>query len=112
MSDDALERRLSRLLSLGSWTSLAFLVAGLAVLFGGGDIDGRSTADLVAGVDVGGAGAGLIIAGVVLMIATPVCRVVVTLVDNAGRRDWRFVACNVVVLLLIAAALWTGHAAG
>jgi len=55
----------------------------------------------------GGAAAGLLLnAGIVVLLATPVARVVVSTVEYLNERDWRFAALTGIVLLeLIASAM-------
>ena len=55
----------------------------------------------------GGAVAGLLLnAGIVVLLATPVARVIVSTVQYVSERDWRFAALTFIVLLeLIASAV-------
>ena len=52
----------------------------------------------------------LLSAGLLLLLGTPVARVVVSVVDYARERDWRFVLLTTIVLLELAgsivAAIW------
>jgi len=54
-----------------------------------------------------GAGTGMLLhTGVIVLLTTPVARVVVSIVEYANERDWTFVTLTVVVLLeLLASAV-------
>ena len=53
-------------------------------------------------------GRGLIQCGLLLLIATPIARVVVSVIGFVKRRDWLYVAITLVVLTLLAYSLATG----
>jgi uncharacterized membrane protein len=88
---EILERRLGRVLAIGSSTSMALFAAGLAVLFAG--IDRRWSDRLVH-------------AGLLILFATPFARVLVTNVNFWRERDWTFVLMtSAVLVVLITSAL-------
>lgn len=105
----SLEERLAVVLGFGSMASLAFMVAGFALLVARHAGAGTSTAELVRETGASSIGASVILAGVALLIATPVCRVVITLVTSLSRQDRVFAVLNTLVLVIVGAALWMGH---
>ena len=82
-----LERHLGRLLILGVATSAALLSIGLLW-------------SIVA--PTGSAAATLLAAGLMVLMATPMLRVLVSLVEYARMREWVFVATTLVVLAELA----------
>jgi uncharacterized membrane protein len=83
------ERTLGRVLNVGTRASTITLALGLALAsFAPG-----SLADL------------LLHAGLVILMATPVLRVAVSIVAFARRREWPFVAFTGVVLVLLIAGI-------
>jgi uncharacterized membrane protein len=89
MSNGRLERTISVVLRVGVVASSLCLAAGLALsLDGGAWLEGL-----------------LLNIGVVLLLATPVARVLVSIVDYAHERDWAFVALTAVVLAELAASV-------
>ena len=83
---DRLERSLGRLLQAGVFSSAACLAVGLfAWMFAGPS----SAATLALTI------------GLVILMATPILRVVVSLVAYVRMRDWFFVATTMVVLLVL-----------
>ena len=86
-----LERLIGVVLRAGVMLSSACLVAGLLL-------------SLAAG---GGAAASFLLnAGIVVLLATPVARVIVSTVQYVSERDWAFATLTFVVLLeLVASAL-------
>jgi len=85
-----LERIIGFVLRAGVTTSSACLAAGLLLSIYG--------EDRVAGW--------LLQAGVIILITTPVARVVVSIVEYANERDWTFVLLTAIVLLeLVAGAV-------
>jgi uncharacterized membrane protein len=78
-----LEKVLGRLLRIGVTLSTIALGAGLAASFLGANP---------------ALTAGLLTAGIVVLIGTPVARVAVSSMAFAGRRDWMFVVLTVIVL--------------
>ena len=95
MSDAAigrLEVHLGRLLQAGVLTSAACLAIGLA-LWMAGAFEGAANATLTAGL--------------VILMATPILRVIVSLVEYVRMRDWFFVVTTVLVfgVLLVTVTL-------
>ena len=86
-----LERLVGVVLRAGVMVSSACLVAGLLLSLGAG----------------GGAAASFLLnAGIVVLLATPVARVIVSTVQYVSERDWRFATLTFIVLLeLVASAL-------
>lgn len=95
MSDPAVvsafERSLVRVMRAGMWISSALLSAGLAlVLFSGRETEGES----------------LLRAGLVMLMATPVLRVVLSVVEAIRRRDWFWLSATVAVALVLGGTVW------
>jgi uncharacterized membrane protein len=95
MSNDAigrLEMQLGRLLQAGVLTSAACLTIGL-VLWMAGAAEGPANA--------------LLTAGLMILMATPILRVIVSLVEYVRMRDWFFVVTTVLVfgVLLVTVTL-------
>jgi uncharacterized membrane protein len=85
MSDEAigrLEVHLGRLLNTGVLTSAACLALGLA-LWMAGSAEGPANV--------------LLTTGLVILMATPILRVIVSLVEYVRMRDWFFVGTTVLV---------------
>ncbi len=88
MSTGRLERVISVVLRTGVMTSSVCLGGGLALsLFGAGP-----AAQLLLG------------AGVIVLLATPVVRVLVSIAEYVADRDWAFVALTAIVLVELAAS--------
>lgn len=87
---EAFERRLGLVLGLGVRASAVLLGAGL-VLF----LVGRTPAT----ADV------LLRAGLIVLMATPVARVALSVVEYARVRDWFFLATATAVLLVLLATI-------
>jgi uncharacterized membrane protein len=82
--DRRLELAVGRVLRLGIMASSVCLAAGLMVtLVGGGDRIGSR----------------LLTTGLIILLATPVARVVVSIVDYLLERDWLFVVITFIVLI-------------
>jgi uncharacterized membrane protein len=124
-ADVRVERIVSALLRGGVLASLALVVLGTIVSFAHGPSWGRAMEDLrqVRAVDaprapasVGavwdglrqGHGRAIVTLGLVLLIATPVLRVVVSMITFAALRDWAFVALTGAVLALLAVSFVLG----
>jgi uncharacterized membrane protein len=95
MSEETIERleiQLGRLLQAGVLTSAACLALGLVLW--------------MAGVSAGAASA-LLTTGLVILMATPILRVIVSLIEYVRMRDWFFVGTTVVVfgVLLVTVTL-------
>jgi uncharacterized membrane protein len=87
-----LERIVGGVLRIGVAASSACLALGLLLLFAGG------AAAAVA--------APLLQIGIVVLLVTPVARVVVSIVQYASARDWTFVTLTAIVLVeLLASAV-------
>jgi uncharacterized membrane protein len=85
-----LERVVGTVLRTGALASTALLAAGLAL----------SMADPSLAF-----GPALTSAGLVVLIATPVARVVASVIEYAAERDWTFVVLTGTVLLILAGSL-------
>jgi uncharacterized membrane protein len=81
-----LERQLGAVLAAGVALSAGLLAVGLALWM------------------AAGAGGALLHVGLIVLMATPVLRVVVSLVEFVRLREWLFVAATVAVLAVLAAA--------
>jgi len=87
-----LELIIGRVLRLGTATSSTCFAAGLSLMILGG----------------GGALARVLLpAGLIILLATPAARVIVSVVEYVRERDWLFVALTLTVLLALAASVWT-----
>ena len=84
---DRLERNLGRLLQAGVYSSAACLAVGLVAWMAAGPSSGATTALTI---------------GLVILMATPVLRVVVSLVAYVRMRDWFFVITTITVFVLLA----------
>ncbi len=89
-NDRGLEMALGRLLGGGVMASSICLGAGLVMTLVG---------------EGGGMTRALLAAGLVLLMATPAARVVVSAVGYARRRDWMFVGLTLVVFLELVASV-------
>lgn len=85
-----LELIIGKVLRLGTATSSTCFAAGLSLM-----ILGRG--DGLARV--------LLPAGLIILLATPATRVIVSVVEYARERDWLFVALTLTVLLALAASV-------
>lgn len=121
MRDDRIEQLVGRLLQFGVLVAAAVVVAGvLAILVAHGGASAGFGARLdepalrALGSIVRGALAlrpdAIVQLGVVLLIATPVARVALTMVAFALQRDRLYVAVSAVVLLLLIYGLVWGRA--
>ena len=86
---DRLERQLGRLLYAGVMSAAACLAAGLVLWMVAGNTPAANT---------------ILTAGLIILMLTPLARVVTSLVVYARMRDWFFVATTVTVfgVLLLA----------
>jgi len=84
-----LERWVGRVLRFGVMASSACLAVGLVLVL----INGQGG---VAGV--------LLQAGIIILLATPVARVVVSIVQYASARDWTFFTLTMIVLVELMAS--------
>lgn len=86
---EVLERRLGRVLGVGSLMSMALFAAGLVALF----LGNRQWSDV------------LVHAGLMILLGTPFARVAITIVNYWRERDWLFVAMTSTVLLVLIAGV-------
>ena len=124
ITDENLERMVSILLRSGVFLSGAVVLAGgLYDLIGHGSdpaayrvFNGQPAIDRVIGHILGGAAAlrarSLIQLGVVLLIATPIARVVLSLVGFAFERDRTYVVITAIVLSVLLFSLISGAMQG
>ncbi len=124
MTVERVERVISGLLRIGVTVSLAVVVVGIVLSFvhhpgylgSGQDLGGLTRWGGMVPVSVGavwsgilaGHGEAVVLAGLMLLIATPVLRVAVSVVIFLLQRDWVFVAITLVVLGLLLAAFVVG----
>ncbi len=119
-SDEQLERVLGSLLRAGVLTAAAFVLAGGVVflarhggeapayhVFRGEPSDLRSVAGILRD-SAAASGRGLIQLGLLLLIATPVARVVFSVGAFALERDGRYVAITLLVLAVLVYSLAVG----
>lgn len=90
MSAESFEDVLSRLLTISTRATTVALALGLAATFLFPD---------------SAATRGLLTAGLAILLLTPVARVIVTVIGYARQRDWVFVLCSAIVLVLLMASL-------
>ena len=95
--DRGFEMALGRLLGIGVLASTMCLAAGLVMTLAAGD---------------SGPARGLLSTGLVLLLATPAARVVLSAVSYARRRDWRFVVLTLIVFLQLVASVIIAFRAG
>ncbi len=115
-ADGLLEAAIARLLTTGTYTSIALLLAGTLLLL----LEGRSPLDVGPPFDLGAiAGdvlalrsSGLLWLGILGIVATPSARVVAALVGYARRGDARMAVVAALILVVIAAGVLAGTAAG
>jgi uncharacterized membrane protein len=90
-----LERWVGLVLRVGVMASSACLTVGLVLVLINGE---------------GGAATILLHTGIIVLLATPVARVVVSIVQYVSARDWTFVMLTLIVLIelmaSVAAAFW------
>jgi len=84
-----LERLVGVVLQWGVWASTACLAVGLLMSF----------------VASGPLATLLLDTGVIVLLATPIARVLVSIVEYVTVRDWRFVALTVIVLIELMAGV-------
>jgi uncharacterized membrane protein len=119
-ADTAFERALGVVLRTGVSVSAVVVAAGALVylsrrggltptydVFTGEPADLRSVSGIL-GDARAGSGRGLIQLGLLLLIATPVARVVFSIVGFARQRDWLYVGMAALVLLLLTVSLLSG----
>jgi uncharacterized membrane protein len=118
--DFALEQRLGTLLRGGVILSAAVtLIGGIMYLAAHGSAPAsyhtftgepeglRTVGGVIAGVARGDS-VSIIQLGVLLLIATPIARVFMSVIGFARERDWMYVACSLIVLALLTYSLVHG----
>ena len=85
-----LEQQIGVVLRFGTMASSALFAIGLAMIFVGAAVE-------TAGV--------LLKIALIVLIATPPTRVVISVIEYVRERDWLFVVLTVVVLLALAGSL-------
>jgi uncharacterized membrane protein len=88
-----LEAAIGRVLRAGSAVSTVGFAGGLLLALMG---------------DPGGLSRGLLTAGLVVLVATPVTRVVLSVVEYLRQRDWAFVVYTLIVLGALVGSLVVG----
>jgi uncharacterized membrane protein len=89
-----LERLVGSVLRTGMGASAVFLTCGLAMMVFTGDQ---------------GIGDYIVRAGLIILMATPVTRVIVSIVEYAIERDWVFVALTTTVLIVLIGSVLAGR---
>ena len=121
MTDDRVERSVGFLLRAGVMLAAAVVGAGGILYlwrhghqgaaygrFHGVPAELRAPGPILAGV-AAGSGRALIQLGLVLLIATPVARVIFSVAAFALERDWLYVSVTLVVLAVLIYSLMGGH---
>ena len=111
-----IERSVARLLTVGTYASIALLAAGLIAMLAAGrsPLDTAPRFDLarILGDLVALRPEGFLWLGIVLVVATPSARVATSLVGYLRRGDRAMVVVSVLILavigLSVVAATWTG----
>ena len=102
--DDKLNHKISSVLAVGMTASIIVLFIGLAMLiFLGGDYEEvtMSLPEIAHGILQGNPIA-VIDLGIILLIATPLVRVISLAVTFAMKKETKFVAACIIVLVLVA----------
>jgi len=89
MTEGRLERTIGRVLRTG--VAISSVCLGIGLVLSALAMGGRATDILL---DV----------GIIVLLATPVARVVVSIVEYISERDWAFVALTAIVLAELAAS--------
>lgn len=111
-----LERAIARVLTIGTYLSVALISIGTALLIGAG----RSPLDAAPALDPGRLAAdvvglqpqGFLWLGILGMLATPACRVAAALIGFVRDGERGMVVVAVLILAVIAAGVITGSVAG
>jgi uncharacterized membrane protein len=90
MTPDQMEERVGRLLGFGTTVSTVLLAVGLGLWFA---VDGRNFVQTI------------LAAGLIVLIATPIGRVVLSTVGYAMQRDWAMVGLTALVLAALTGSL-------
>ena len=88
-ADRGLERLIGTVLRVGVTTSSICLAVGVLLFF----------------IGAGSIASALMQAGILILLATPVARVVVSVVQYAGERDWTFTTLTVIVMVELLASV-------
>jgi uncharacterized membrane protein len=112
----SLESSIARLLTIGTYLSVALLALGVVVLIG----TGQSPLDEAPGFDLSRIPrdildlrpGGLLWLGIIGVISTPAARVVAALVGYVRSGEREMVVIAILILAVIAAGVVTGTAAG
>jgi uncharacterized membrane protein len=112
----SLERSIARLLTVGTYASVALIAIGTAALVGAGrsPLDAAPAFDLARiPADIGALRpAGFLWLGVLGVIATPAARVTAALVGYLRSAEREMAVIAILILVVIAAGVVTGTAAG
>ncbi|HEX8026379.1 MAG TPA: DUF1634 domain-containing protein [Candidatus Limnocylindrales bacterium] len=111
-----LEGTIARLLSIGTYVSIAFIAVGVVLLL----VAGTSPLDAAPAFDAGRIPAdlvglkpeGFLFLGIVGLLVTPAARVAAALVGYARSGERRMVVVALLILLVIAVGVAVGTAAG
>ena len=119
-NDVVFERTLGRVLRTGVLAAAAIVAIGAVMYlsqygmdtvdyqaFRSEPADLRSVSGILRGVGAL-SGRGIIQFGLLLLVATPVARVVFSVVGFIRQRDWLYVVISAIVLLLLAVSLFGG----
>ena len=101
-----LNRRVRQALVIGMWSSMILLCAGLlwyAIAPSGTEVTLGPVEAVAAVID--GDPIGLIDLGILLLIATPLLRILTTMAIFAQGREWRFTLVSLAVLVVIIFAI-------
>jgi uncharacterized membrane protein len=112
-TDEDVDRTLGRVLQIGVALSASIVLCGAVIylakrlaiapdyrVFRGEPIDLRSVSGILADARAW-SGRGLIQLGLLVLIATPIARVLFSVIGFARQRDWLYVAITLVVLALL-----------
>jgi uncharacterized membrane protein len=116
-TDEDVDRVLGRVLQIGVSVSAAIVVCGAVIylskrvtlapdyrVFRGEPIDLRTLSGILADARAW-SGRGLIQLGLLVLIATPIARVVFSVIGFVRQRDWLYVGITLVVLALLVVSL-------
>jgi uncharacterized membrane protein len=119
-TDEDVDRVLGRVLQIGVAVSAAIVLCGAAIyltkrvdvapdyrVFRGEPIDLRSVSGILADARAW-SGRGLIQLGLLVLIATPIARVVFSVIGFTRQRDWLYVGITVIVLALLTFSITGG----
>jgi uncharacterized membrane protein len=119
-TDEDVDRVLGRVLQIGVVLSAAIVLCGAIIylskrvgmapdyrVFRGEPADLRSVPGVLADVRAR-SGRGLIQLGLLVLIATPIARVVFSVIGFIRQRDWLYVGITVIVLVLLTFSLTGG----